>query len=80
VVLWFPAVGHPAVDFVFTPYASRHRVSVPWFLSHPMPLGIRDSGVCTLLRERFYGSWRVMGYQGGSRLLGIRFCQPHAFP
>ena len=25
---------------VSTPYASRHRVFVPWFLSHPIPLRI----------------------------------------
>ena len=45
------------------------RVLVPWLLSYT-----GHTGVCALLRPRFYGLWGVMGYQDGSRLLGIRFC------
>ena len=44
-----------------------------------MPYATRHTGVYALLRQRFYGSWRMMGYQDGSRLLGIRFCQPYVF-
>ena len=31
---------------VFTPYAGRHRVLVPWFLSHPVPLRIWEFAHC----------------------------------
>ena len=39
----------------------------------------RDTGVCALLRQRFYGSQRIMGLRDGSRFLEIRFCQLHVF-
>ena len=31
---------------VFTPYTGRHRVLVPLFLSHPMPLRISGFAHC----------------------------------
>ena len=74
VALWFPTVGHLPVDCCFTTYASRHRVSVPWFLSYPMLLGY---GSLHIVEAEACGSRRILTFQDGSRLLEIRFCQLH---
>ena len=38
--LWFSRFAPSRGFVVFTPYADKHTVLVPWFLSHPMPLRI----------------------------------------
>ena len=45
-----------------------------------IPYATRYTGICALLRQKFYESRRIMGYQDDSRLLEIRFCQSHVFP
>jgi len=45
---------------VFTPYAGMYRVFVSWFLSYPMPLGIREFSHCWGRDFRDHGgSWDI---------------------
>ena len=78
VALWFPAVGHLAVDCC-SHTLSQQAKSIGYIVFF-IPYATRHKGVFALLRQRFHGSQRIIAYQDDSKLLEIRFCQPHVFP